>query len=136
MSLVPLLPPTNKTRPLDDPSANPIPPTTGSLDALSSPFLAEQVQAFLAPLGLEGLVDWAMGILGEGGFSQDKLEIELERQPAFLERFPAIFERREAGLPPVSVSDVLIYERQVADLVSFWGIPVGVIDPQQTLADD
>ena len=111
-------------------------PTAESLSDFSSSYLKSQVESFLRPLGLEDLTDWAVGMLGEGGFSQSKISVELEKQPAFQERFPSIFQRRKQGLPPLSVAEILTYEKQVADLASFYGIPQSVIDPQEQLSND
>lgn len=124
---------------LQDPNlslGNPVPPTIASLEDLVSPALRAEVQAFLQPFGLEDLTDWALGTLGDGSFSPAQISIELETQPAFIQRFPTIFERRENGDPPVSIAEVLQFERQVSELASFWGIPEGVIDAQTQMTNN
>lgn len=64
---------------------------------------------FLLELGLPELAQWMWdGIVA--GTSEEAMEIDLYDQPAFKARYPVIEQRRQAGLPPVSVADVLSYE--------------------------
>lgn len=97
--------------------------------------------SLLSGYGLEGLLPWAMGLISEGA-SATRIELELENQQPFKDRFRAIFERRSqiAGgkeLAPISVDEILLYEKQVAELESFYGYPPGTLgDPQDRLAAD
>ena len=112
-----------------------MPPTVESLDSAVSDALMASIENLLLDYGLEGLSSWAAGLLTSGA-SEDRIELELEQQPAFMERFPVIASRREAGLPPVSVAEVLSYERQAAELESFYGLPTGTIDAQEAMGAD
>ena len=109
--------------------------TVESLNNAVSDALVASIEAMLGDYGLEELAGWATGLLTEGA-SADRIELELENQPAFQRRFPVISQRREAGLPPVSVAEVLQYERQVAELESFYNLPEGTLDAQGAMADD
>ena len=69
------------------------PVTTESLDSAVSPALEASIQRMLASYGLEDLTSWATGLLSQGA-SSDRIELELENQPAFQRRFPVIAQRR------------------------------------------
>lgn len=115
--------------------------TTESLATATAPAQRRLLKGWLQGFGLEGLTDWAAGLLTDGA-SLDRIELELEDQQAFRDRFPAIFRRREQiasgrNIMAISASDVLSYERQVAELESFYGYPEGTLgDPQDRLVDD
>ena len=111
------------------------PVTTDSLNSTVSRALEASIEQMLLAYGLEDLTSWATGLLSEGA-SSDRIELELENQPAFQRRFPVIAQRREAGLPPVSVAEVLAYERQVAELESFYGMPEGTLSAQDAMANN
>lgn len=111
------------------------PITTESLNSSLSDALRSEIERMLQSYGLEGLTDWATGLLTDGA-SSDRIEIELEQQPAFQQRFPIIAQRRAEGLPPVSVAEVLAYERQVDELESFYGLPAGTINGQEAMGAD
>lgn len=106
-----------------------------SLNDAVSDALASSIEALLASYGLEDLTGWATGLLSTGA-SADRVELELEQQPAFQRRFRAIFARREANDAPVSPAEILAYERQVAELESFYGLPEGTIDAQEAMIND
>lgn len=112
-----------------------MPPTVESLNSSVSDALLASIEAMLQGYGLGDLAPWAVGLLTDGA-SSDRIELELEQQPAFLERFPVIAQRRAEGLPPVSVAEVLSYERQVSELESFYGMPSGTIDAQDAMGAD
>ncbi len=116
------------------PSGPPV--TTDSLTTTQSAALEAQITQLLQGFGLADLTSWAVSLLNNGATSQAQIEIELEDQPAFRERFGAIFARREAGLSPVSVEEVLYFEKQVGELESFYGFPAGTLDAQDFLAED
>jgi len=65
-----------------------------SLNDAVSDALAASIEALLASYGLEDLTGWATGLLSTGA-SADRVELELEQQPAFQRRFRAVFSRRE-----------------------------------------
>ena len=109
--------------------------TVDSLDSAVSDALSAAIESLLTAYGLEELSGWATGLLS-GGASSDRIEIELEQQPAFQRRFRAIFTRRDANLPPISAGDILQFERQTAELESFYGLPEGTIDAQEAMIND
>lgn len=109
--------------------------TVESLNEAVSDALTAEIEALLTNYGLEELTSWATGLITEGAGS-DRVELELEQQPAFQRRFRAIFARREQGLPPVSVAEVLSFEQQTAQLESFYGLPEGTIDAQEAIIND
>lgn len=101
-----------------------------------SAWAQDTIRQLLRNYGLEELTDWAMKLLDEGA-PPSKVEYELENQPAFKRRFPAIEQRRQAGLPPVSVNQILDFERQVSELESYYGYPSGTLgDPQGHMVRD
>jgi hypothetical protein len=111
--------------------------TVDSLDSAVSDALSAAIESLLTAYGLEELSGWATGLLSSGATS-NRIEIELEQQPAFQRRFRAIFARRaaDADLPPISAGDILQFERQTAELESFYGLPEGTIDAQEAMIND
>lgn len=115
--------------------------TTDSLAEKTSDAAEATIRELLRTYGLEDLTSWALGLLSQGA-SPERVEYELEEQPAFRTRFRAIFERREQikrgrELPSISVDEILTYEKQVSALESFYGYPAGTLgDPQDRLIDD
>lgn len=110
-----------------------VPPTTGNpLDGQSQALLA-QFQQILRDYGLEELAPW---LASTAGMSQAEFILALEEQEAYRRRFRAIFERREAGLPPVSADYILAYEAQVAQRAQFYGIDASRFDAQEFIIND
>ena len=87
----------------------------GQRDALA------RITGMLNQYGLGGLTDWVKGKL-TGGASEAEITLELYDQPAFQARFPAIVARRNAGLTPVTVGQVLEYEQSGRELLRRSGI--------------
>ncbi|HUR18897.1 MAG TPA: hypothetical protein VMZ51_08190 [Acidimicrobiales bacterium] len=85
------------------------------------------LQSLLADYGLEELSPWALEQV-QAGHSPTVITQQLYDQPAFQRRFKAIFARRDRGLPPISVSEVLAYERSVRGLFKAAGLPEGFYD--------
>lgn len=73
------------------------------------------------------LSTWAKGQLIEGT-SPTIVRQQLWNQPAFKRRFKVIFDRRAAGLPAISPSEVLEYERRARQLFQEAGLPPGFYD--------
>lgn len=86
-------------------------PVAGAPTSPASPdsALATITQA-LSNHGLEALADWAYDLWIDG-YDLDYIMAELRNQPAFAERFPAIAQRQEAGLPPISPDEYVSMER-------------------------
>lgn len=85
------------------------------------------VQGILRQYGLEELSDWARSLIVNGA-SEAQVQVELYEQPAFRQRFRAIFARQERGLPPISPEEVMAYERQRAQVMRMYGFPEGFYD--------
>lgn len=100
------------------------------------PTVAQQLRTLLAPYGLESLADAAASQFLDGVVSGPELELWLESQPVVQQRFSAVFERRERGLPPISMLDVVEYERRSRELASMYGLPDGFIDTNRLLVED
>jgi hypothetical protein len=95
----------------------------------------ETIAGMLRSVGLDDLIPVANRLFQDGA-TEDEIVVALEQEQAYQRRFRAVFERRAAGLPPISARDVLDYERTTAQLASFYGIPTGMFDPQDLLVAD
>jgi hypothetical protein len=87
----------------------------------------DSISAVLNQYGLGGLASWAQGLIQEGATSA-RVELELYDQPTFQERFPAIFTRQEAGLPPISPAEYIEYEQVAGQMMRQAGFPPGFYD--------
>ena len=93
------------------------------------------IRNLLTTYGLAELVPWAMNKLTSGA-SGDQVRLEMRDQPAYRQRFRAIFERERRGLPPISADYVLEYERQRSSLLRAYGLPDGFYDqPDDAVRD-
>lgn len=89
--------------------------------------LARLKQLF-ASYGLpDSLGDWAWEQLQQGS-SEDEVTLSLYDRPEFKTRFPAIAQRVQSGLAPISPSEYIAYERQFRQLMSQAGLPPGFYD--------
>jgi hypothetical protein len=91
--------------------------------------------ALLKGYGLESLVDWAFQMFTDGRTS-DEILLGLEQQPVVQEKFAAVFERRKLGLPPISFSDVVEYQRRAGELASYYDLPREFIDVNRMMIHD
>ncbi len=73
------------------------------------------------------LTEWAKGEIVNGS-SPILIRQRLWEQPAFKRRFKVIFDRRDKGLPAISPSEVLEYERRARQLFQEAGLPPGFYD--------
>ncbi len=110
-------------------SINPEPPVGAETAA------SRIVRRLLESYGLEGLSDWALGLLADGK-SQTEIELELRDQDEFQTRFKALFEREKLGLAPVSVDQIVEYERRVGELSQLYDIPRELVDAQSLMVSD
>ena len=87
------------------------------------------IQQYLQQMGITdpSALSWAQGLLTSGA-SPSQVEVEMYNQPWFQARFPGIFQRQKAGLPPISPSDYISYEDQARQLESAYGLPSGYLD--------
>ena len=131
------------------PFGNPAPPsapvtTPGSSSPSSSLSPVQQdglayLQALLNNYGLGSLSGWAHDRLVAGD-SPEMIRQQLYDRPEFKARFPVIEARRNAGLPPMSVDEILSYEKEAKRLFHRAGLPLGFYDStaqlQQFMSDD
>jgi hypothetical protein len=68
------------------------------------------------------LATWAWGLITQG-YDATAIETQLYQTPQFKSRFPGIFARQSAGLPPISPGDYVSYENQMAQYANQFGIP-------------
>jgi hypothetical protein len=73
------------------------------------------------------LTTWAKEEIVNGS-SPILVRQRLWEQPAFKRRFKVIFDRRDRGLPAISPSEVLEYERRARQLFQEAGLPPGFYD--------
>lgn len=92
-----------------------------SQDAVS--YLTELLRGY----GLEELGPWAYTQVTTGN-SPTMIRQLLWEQPAFKKRFKVIFDRRDKGLPAISVDEVLDYERKARQIFQAAGLPAGFYD--------
>lgn len=81
----------------------------------------------LSSYGLGELSGWAYEQVISGN-SPAMVRQLLWEQPAFKKRFKVIFDRRDRGLPAISVDEVLDYERKARQLFQAAGLPTGFYD--------
>ncbi len=93
------------------------------------------MQQLLTSYGLQSLVPRAREWF-QKGLSDDELILALESEQAYQTRFSAVFERRKRGLPPISASDVLTYERAARAREQQYGLPAGFLDANRMLTED
>ena len=109
---------------------NPKPFTPAPTDESASAYL----KSLLDQYGLGSEADWANQEL-IAGHSPEMILQELYQRPAFKARFPSIDARRRAGLNPMSVAEIISWERQARDLLHAAGLPPGFYDSQDALQD-
>lgn len=62
------------------------------------------------------------------GTGADQISLDLQNSREYAKRFPAIIQRRQAGLPPISAGEYVSLERQYAQLERAAGLPVNFTD--------
>lgn len=88
----------------------------------------------LSSYGLGELSEWAYNQVITGN-SPAMVRQLLWEQPAFKKRFKVIFDRRDRGLPAISVDEVLDYERKARQLFQSAGLPTGFYDSPDDFYD-
>jgi len=99
--------------------------TVNSVDDLNnatSQALEIQFQGLLRDFGLESLAP-LVAQLAISQASEAEFITALEGTTEYQQRFPAIFARRKAGLPPVTPAEILSFERQTSQLENLYGLP-------------
>ena len=105
-------------------------PTAGQNDANAV------IQQILAQYGfnaqqLQQLSTWAWNEIVAGASTQ-QVTVDMYDQPAFQQRFPGIFQRQSAGLPPISPADYVSYEDSAKQLENQYALPSGFLsDPNR-----
>lgn len=99
-----------------------------------------QLQQTLQAYGFSGqdlasLVDFAKQQITAGN-SQTQVLLNLENTPQFAARFPAIIERRNAGLPPISPAEYLSLESSYEQLERAAGLPPNFASYDKLIAAD
>lgn len=100
------------------------------------PVMRDTLRALLRPYGLEELADAAVNRFTDGMPTGSELELWLEEQPIVQREFSAVFERRQRGLPPVSISDVVAYRQRAGELAAYYDLPPGFVDPNRLIVED
>jgi len=85
--------------------------------------LGPTLQSLLTQVGLGALVPWLSDMIVKNA-PESEIELELYKQPAFKARFPAIFARQAANLPPISINDYLDYENTMFGAAHRIGMPL------------
>lgn len=85
------------------------------------------VSGILREYGLEALDGWAQSSI-QNDLSSDQIIQSMREQDAYKTRFKAIVQRKEAGLPAISESEVVNYEKQATQLMRAAGLPSGFWD--------
>lgn len=84
------------------------------------------IEDVLKNYGLQGLTNWAWGIITNGG-GADEITDTIQDQPLFQAQFPGIIQREKLGLPPISMSDYISLEDSYDQLVTQYGLPRSVL---------
>lgn len=91
------------------------------------------IKTLLRDYGLEGLYDDAVAMI-QGDDSPAEIELKLRETTEFRQRFGAIFDAEAKGYAPISPSEVIAYEKQLAALASYNGLPMATGDSVQSMA--
>lgn len=87
-------------------------------------------QQLLQAFGLPGSLINTIRDAAIAGDSSDELLALLYTTPEFNARFPAIQMRVQAGLPPLTATDYVNYERTAADAFKQYGLPLPIAGPE------
>lgn len=110
-----------------DPTTGAVTATTGTATATSPDSTTDgdalaDVTSILDQYGLGDLSNWAWGEL-TAGKTEAQVVLDLYNTPEFENRFPAIAQRQEAGLPPISPADYINYEDSATQILKAAGFP-------------
>lgn len=90
--------------------------------------LSGEIQRILKMYDLEGLTSTVTKWIQDPKVTDDQIELLLYEEPAFKTRFPAIFERQAAGLPPINAQQYLQYEQTLDSLFRSANLPAEFYD--------
>lgn len=108
-------------------------PTPMQSPSNSGPLSAAQqdgwayLDAYLKNYNLGALSPWAKEQIIAGN-SPAMVQQLLWERPEFQQRFQVIFDRQKAGLPPMSVDEVLSFEKNATALFAKYDLPTGFYD--------
>lgn len=91
------------------------------------------IKTFLAKYGLGELADWAWGLYTQGN-SIEEIMLALREQPAYRARFPAMEQLAQQG-HAITEQEYIQYEQTVMGLSRNWGLPGGMYDTPEGIAD-
>lgn len=91
------------------------------------------IRGFLGQYGLTELADWAWALYTEGN-SIEEIMLAMREQPAYQTRFPAMEALSQQG-KAITEAEYIDYERTVSGLVQNWGIPKGMYDTPEGIAN-
>ena len=91
------------------------------------------LQQLLAEFGLSNIQSTVQQFIASDA-SAAEIQLQLRDVPEYRQRFSVIFEREEAGLPPVSPAEVVEFERQLGQVFSMFGVPERPGENLQTTA--
>jgi hypothetical protein len=77
---------------------------------------------------ITGLDQWVEDMMVGTATTRDDVLLELRKTEPWQTRFKAIVDRQQAGLPPISVQNVLDYEKTARSLMKAAGLPPGFYD--------
>ena len=97
--------------------------------------VSAEIGVILARYGLEGLADWAIGLIQQGEITSAELMLRLYDRPEFKARFPGLDQMRANGLPPMSPEEYMNYELQAHGLMRAAGLPEGFYDDPSDFTD-
>lgn len=96
--------------------------TVDDLNSATSTRLEAEFRALLTQFDLGALAPM-VAELATSQASDAEFITALEGTTQYQQRFPAIFARRQAGLPPVTPAEILSFERQTSQLEKLYGLP-------------
>lgn len=126
--------PTVAGTPFESTATNLFGQSTGTELSASQQDAYAYLSSLLSSYGLSSLSGWAYDQIVAGNSPTMVVQL-LQERPEFKQRFPSIEARRKAGLPPVSVAQILDYEDRAIQLFRAAGIPPGFYDSPDELQD-
>ncbi len=89
----------------------------------------------LARYGLQGLAEWMSDKITSGA-SEAEITLELYDRPEFKQRFPAIFQRQNAGMSPITPEEYIQYEGFARATANQFGVNVTQDEINASIAGD
>ncbi len=80
------------------------------------------LRQILSEFGLDSIYDKVRQFITAESSSAE-IELAMREMPEYRQRFKVIFDREAAGLPAVSPAEVVNYEKQLQQVMSYYGVP-------------